>query len=70
MGDKAPAPDTAPTPFQLSRIYAKGWIAGSRSDLDPGDGAPIAALNPYDSDVERARWMQGFTEAQARRVRR
>jgi len=78
MRTKAPSPSITapamptgePTPFQLSRVYAKGWIDGSRSDLDPADRAQIGALNPYATEVERAKWLQGFTEAQARRVRR
>lgn len=66
--------DTPPsTPFQLSRIYAKGWDAGMRCDVKDAaaDGdAAIAAilaqgdvLNPCTAKPDRDRWMQGFTEA-------
>ena len=66
------------TPFQLSRIYAKGWDAGMRCELREGsaaDGevasdallAQAEALNPCTSEVDRAKWMQGFTEAVRRK---
>ncbi len=70
---KAPvrtAPAPAPTPFQLSRLYAQGWIAGSASGLGPGAGgaldAAAAALNPCTTEIERARWLKGFKESVAR----
>jgi len=65
-----PTSQPEPTPFQLSRIYAKGWVAGSRSDLDPDDTKAIAALNPHDTEIERAKWQQGFHEAMTRRIPR
>ena len=59
------APPPALTPFQLSRLYARGWIAGRSSDVgaDAGDlDAAVAALNPGNTAGERARWLQGFKE--------
>ena len=57
-----------PTPdfFMLSRLYAKGWVAGAdhASDDSEGDLAALAdGLNPGKTRAERARWHQGFTEA-------
>jgi hypothetical protein len=55
--------------FELSRIYAKGWSAGgdgSIVDSDEGLEATIAALNPYQIDVERERWARGFQDARRR----
>lgn len=66
--DDAPAA----TPFQLSRIYAKGWQAGmaSTSDTPEFDAAAEAeTLNPCQVTVERERWADGFTEAVARKLR-
>jgi len=71
------AEDSPPsTPFQLSRIYAKGWDAGMRCEAkeppgtEPDTAAGIAAilaqgdaLNPCTSKLDRDKWMQGFTEA-------
>jgi hypothetical protein len=61
----------APTPFQLSRLYAQGWKAGMACDVD----GPIAAvlahadkLNPCTLDIEREKWAQGFTEAVRRKL--
>jgi len=63
--------DTAgATPFELSRIYAKGWQAGMQSaSEDPEfDSATTGeSLNPCRAINERARWMQGFNEAVARK---
>jgi len=65
------------TPFQLSRIYAKGWDAGMRCELrdTQTDGeatidaviAQAETLNPCSSEIDRAKWMQGFTEAVRRK---
>jgi hypothetical protein len=75
MSDSPPRSDTPPsTPFQLSRIYAKGWDAGMRCEAkEPAVGADadaIAAvlaqgdaLNPCTAKLDRDKWMQGFTEA-------
>ena len=55
--------------YELSRIYAKGWAAGgdgSVVDSEDGLDATIAALNPYQIDVERDRWAQGFQDARRR----
>jgi ribosome modulation factor len=52
--------DTASTSFALSRIYAEGWNAARRLGLK-GDRAEI--LNPYMSEPERSRWLDGFTTA-------
>ncbi len=54
------------TDFELSRIYAKGWTAGRRSDIDfeaPGFDDELAALNPYTFGAERERWATGFQDA-------
>lgn len=71
----APPPTSLPSapemsPFQLSRLYAKGWQAGmthredSLLELDArGD-----TLNPCTVAAERARWMQGFSEAVRRKL--
>ena len=56
------------TPYQLSRIYAQGWIAGARSELDIDDAEAIASLNPCKTDTERQKWLEGFNAALARRV--
>lgn len=64
-----PAPDSEPavaTPFELSRLYAKGWAVGMSEQIDDtliAIDARAEALNPYRIGGERARWMQGFTEA-------
>ncbi|HEX9464716.1 MAG TPA: hypothetical protein VGB82_19110 [Alphaproteobacteria bacterium] len=70
MSDSPPS-----TPFQLSRIYAKGWDAGMRCEAQepaPDAAAEAAmtailaqgdALNPCTAKVDRDKWMQGFTEA-------
>jgi ribosome modulation factor len=59
------------TPFELSRIYAKGWAAGMSCPVDD-TMAVIAAraeeLNPCQAPDERARWNQGFTEAVSRKL--
>lgn len=56
---------TKSTPFQLSRIYADGWIAGKKCNSD--DLSEIAALadglNPYRLLEEQERWSQGFKDA-------
>ena len=60
---------TEKTPFELSRVYAKGWSAGGDAsvvDSDDGLDATIAALNPYQVDVERERWALGFQDARRR----
>lgn len=59
------------TPFQLSRIYAKGWQAGmnsasERTDFDSTVAAE--ALNPCHAAPERERWALGFTQAVARKL--
>jgi hypothetical protein len=68
----APANDpVGATPFQLSRIYAKGWQAGMTSDVqDPEFDRAAAAesLNPCEAPAERTRWEEGFSAAVARRI--
>lgn len=52
--------------FRLSRIQAEGWNAALRLPTiasDKADTAQIQALNPYSTDSERARWMEGFMDA-------
>ncbi len=59
------------TPFQLSRIYAKGWQAGMSSASERADFDSIAmaeALNPCHAAAERERWALGFTQAVARKL--
>ena len=54
------------TQFELSRIYAKGWLAGRASGLDPAGSeldAEIDALNPQQPAEERLRWAAGFKAA-------
>jgi hypothetical protein len=72
---KVSAPSASPeesvlTPFELSRVYAKGWLAGMNCE-DATSPQVIyrhaEALNPYRNDLERARWLQGFTQAVRRK---
>jgi hypothetical protein len=61
------------TPFQLSRIYAQGWLAGMESQVDGDSGeveAAAAALNPCVPDDAKAKWSQGFREAVLRKQAR
>lgn len=71
-GEAGGAQPGGATPFQLSRIYAKGWLAGMTSvaaDDPESDSAAMAdQLNPCEAANERARWAQGFTEAVARKL--
>jgi len=57
-------PMTSPDGFQLSRIYAEGWKAGSQ--LAPITRQPIQIANPYGDGPERARWNDGFADARKR----
>ena len=59
-------PTSELSPFELSRVYTKGWLAGM--NCDNGISArtihdKAEALNPYTVPMERARWMQGFAGA-------
>ena len=61
------------TPFQLSRIYAKGWQAGMSSPSERADfdsSVAAEALNPCHATAERERWALGFTQAVARKLGR
>jgi hypothetical protein len=52
--------------FLLSRIYAEGWNAANSLSADESetlDPAKLAALNPYATQPEKARWNEGFTKA-------
>jgi len=51
------------SPFALSRIQAEGWNAARKylAGGDPDDAGKIAALNPYRTPVERARWNTAST---------
>ena len=58
-----------PTPFALSRIYAKGWTAGRSFSMDLADedlAAMLKETNPYATAVERERWQTGFRDALTR----
>jgi ribosome modulation factor len=70
VSEAAPEPVAAITPFELSRVYAKGWSAGMSAVVDDTDDvlhARAEALNPFTDETARARWMQGFTEAVRRK---
>lgn len=57
---------SADTAYRLSRIQAEGWNAArkvSGDDLADIDAAKIEALNPYNADPERTRWLEGFKSA-------
>jgi hypothetical protein len=56
---------TIKTEFQLSRVQAEGWNAARKYLLSDMDAAKIAALNPYKTAPEKARWHTGFTGALA-----
>ena len=53
------------TPFQLSRVYARGWSAGKvyQEDEDTDLKAVAERLSPYPSSEERTRWIEGFMAA-------
>jgi hypothetical protein len=58
--------------FNLSRVQAEGWNT-ARAYLvsgDPADVKRIAALNPYETPLERSRWFTGFNSALIRDERR
>ena len=58
------------TPFELSRLYAKGWSVGMSCEIDSVAliAARAEALNPCTAPPERAKWAQGFTEAVHRKL--
>lgn len=68
-----PVDGAAPaTAFQLSRLYAKGWLAGSNCAVDDSaidTTAQAEALNPCHAADERSRWAQGFLDALQRQAR-
>lgn len=49
------------TSYELSRIYASGWMAGKKYDHQ--DPEEIDSSNPYQLPDERARWDKGFRDA-------
>lgn len=52
--------------FLLSRIYSQGWNAAKKMMADgsrEADEKTAAALNPYRTIEESARWAKGFNEA-------
>jgi len=53
------------TGFRMSRIRAEGWKAAQVYLVsgNPGDEKKIAALNPYDTELEKAQWHTGFNSA-------
>jgi hypothetical protein len=64
--------DLATPPFELSRAYANGWIAGKAHPIDDDEAATAidataAPLNPCDAADARARWADGFRAALQRR---
>ncbi len=66
----ADAPAAELTPFELSRVYAKGWLAGMNAELPtaaPAIHHHAESLNPYQRPPERSRWMDGFTQAVQRK---
>jgi ribosome modulation factor len=61
---------TTITPFELSRVYAKGWSAGMTSVIDDTDDVlrqRAEKVNPFTDETARTRWMQGFMEAVRRK---
>ena len=48
--------------FRLSRVYAQGWNAARQLSANTRADA-AASLNPYTSEPERTRWLQGFANA-------
>ena len=69
---EAVAPPVAATitPFELSRVYAKGWSAGMSSVIDDTDDVlrqRAETSNPFTDETARARWLQGFMEAVRRK---
>lgn len=58
------------TPFELSRVYAKGWLAGMNCEAGISAQTVHAkgeSLNPYTVPTERVRWMEGFAGAVQRK---
>lgn len=54
------------TAYRLSRVQAEGWNAARKipaGDLASLDAAKTDALNPHETDPERARWLEGFKSA-------
>ncbi|MBI1329410.1 MAG: hypothetical protein GC166_05850 [Alphaproteobacteria bacterium] len=52
------------TPFQLSRIYAEGWNAAGKMRAEVSlDPVQVADANPYDSEPQRTRWLEGVAGA-------
>lgn len=56
------------TSFELSRVYASGWTAGTKwADTDPDDSQAVSDhLNPHQRPLERDRWGQGFRDSISR----
>jgi len=54
--------------FQLSRIYASGWIVGRKCTADdPAEIDSLAdSLNPRQLSDEQERWRRGFKDAALR----
>jgi hypothetical protein len=54
------------TSYHLSRVQADGWNAArayAQADLGDNDVATIEAMCPYDSNLEKSRWVAGFQGA-------
>lgn len=54
--------------YEFSRIFRQGWNAGKKALADghaDGDDARKAALNPFTTAQESARWSEGFEKALA-----
>ncbi|MFY7961837.1 MAG: hypothetical protein ACOVVK_17310 [Elsteraceae bacterium] len=65
-------PEIATPPFELSRAYANGWIAGKAHPIEDDEAAAAidataAPLNPCAAADARARWADGFKAALQRR---
>ena len=64
--------ELATPPFELSRAYANGWIAGKAYPIEDDDAAAAIdatapPLNPCAASDARARWADGFKAALQRR---
>lgn len=57
---------TSLSAYRLSRVYAEGWNKArdlSAEERAQVDLSGLDKLNPYAVEPQRARWMEGFTNA-------